>query len=600
MTGMQNEKRVAWTAAAALGLIMILGGVLRVIGIRFGLPMAYHNDEWILVLATKQFFSGDFNPHNFLYPSLLMYIMHFFERIYYLLMPGELDHSTLCVISRLTVVLFGVASIALLYKLGTRLHNRLTGLIAALLLAISPLHVINSHFATTDVPLAFFVLLTLWFTLDMLEKQRIRDYWRTGVAFGLTVSIKIPGAVIFAAILVAHLYLVIRQHGLRPLEILRREWRSRRRMTLGGTIAILAAAAVYTLFRSFPLWAPVLMRLIPVEIWSRYYDEILPRILAMAPKMALLTFLAAAVLGYTYRLWRPQIGRLLLLVCSALAAFFITTPFAILDFKAFAHDFLFQMVISQSSWSGMFSGKAPAYITNFSYLLDNFGLVFILAAAAGLLRQIGAKRADYWILITAGLVYYLYLGSWKIMFDRYMVPMLPLLAIWAAAGVVYAAELGRHYLAGARPAWRGLAITAGLVLLLILPAASMLQKSHAFDAYLLKTNTKKLAYDWAVTHLPREAHILREQYAPEVELDGYRVRSVYFSFNDSVNVDYIRRYAIDYVIVTDKLWKRPVQENGQLGPRKAYIELESYADLIWSIKPTPQNPGPEIRIYQIR
>ena len=103
-----------------------------------------------------------------------------------------------------------------------------------------------------------------------------------------------------------------------------------------------------------------------------------------------------------------------------------------------------------------------------------------------------------------------------------------------------------------------------------------------------------------MTHLPKEALVLREQYTPEVELAGYRVHLVNFTFNDSVNADYIRRHQIDYVIVTDKLWKRPIQDNGVLGIRQAYAALPDYADLIYDLKPTPENPGPEVKIFRVR
>jgi hypothetical protein len=609
---MEAKNKLRWRIALLLGAILGVGAVLRLIGIRFGLPMAYHNDEWVLVLATRQFFGGDFNPHNFLYPSLLMYIMYAFERLYFLFASNRDDLSLLYTLCRVTVVLFGIASLWVVYRLGKRLHDYRTGLIAALLLCLSPLHVINSHFATTDVPLTFFILLTLWATLRLAETRALADYVLAGIAFGMTVSIKIPGAVIFLAILVAHLYSVAEGNAIHYRRVLGQEWRNSRKHALAAAGAVTAAAAVYLLFAKFTVWAPKLMEKIPVELWVKYYDEIAAKALAMGPKLGIITFLGIMALAYTAKLWIPQFRKIALLLAVAIITFFATTPYAILDFKAFAHDFLFQIVISQSSWSGMFAQKAPGYITNFTYLYDNFTPLVLLAAAAGLVQQIRARKIQYWIIITFALIYYLYIGSWKLMFDRYMVPMLPVIAIWAAWGIISTRDLLSQRLAkAAAPAEAGAAesprrytvgLATGLVMLLflVLPAGLMLGKSYDFDAYLLKTNTKKISYDWAVTHLPKEALILREQYTPEVELAGYRVHLVNFTFNDSVNAEYVQRHAIDYIIVTDKLWKRPIQDNGVLGERKAYAELPDYADLIYELKPTPQNPGPEVKIFKVR
>jgi hypothetical protein len=52
---------------------------------------------------------------------------------------------------------FGVGTVLLLALLGSRLFSREVGFIAALFLAIAYGHVRESHFATTDVPLLFFV-----------------------------------------------------------------------------------------------------------------------------------------------------------------------------------------------------------------------------------------------------------------------------------------------------------------------------------------------------------------------------------------------------------------------------------------------------------
>jgi predicted membrane-bound mannosyltransferase len=49
------------------------------------------------------------------------------------------------------------------------------GLVAAELLAVSFLHVKDSHFLKPDIPTAFFTSLTLWFTLDALEHDRLRS-----------------------------------------------------------------------------------------------------------------------------------------------------------------------------------------------------------------------------------------------------------------------------------------------------------------------------------------------------------------------------------------------------------------------------------------
>src|SRR5208337_463350 len=56
-------------------LTMIFGFIIRILGIDFGLPQLFYNDEpYVVGNAYHIMQSGDLNPHFFDYPSLLIYI----------------------------------------------------------------------------------------------------------------------------------------------------------------------------------------------------------------------------------------------------------------------------------------------------------------------------------------------------------------------------------------------------------------------------------------------------------------------------------------------------------------------------------------------
>ncbi len=598
MTQGMQKNNFPFVISAAV--IILFSMVLRVIGIKFGLPMAYHNDEPVLVLATQQFFSGDFDPHNFLYPSFLMYVMHLVERIYYLFVATPPDLSTLYILSRLTVGLFGGATVWLIIIIGKTLFNKYIGLAAGLILAVAHLHVVNSHFATTDVPLTFFILLTLYFAIKMALDGRLKYYILTAVSFGLTVSIKIPGAVLFVSILIAHLYYVKKHFDINYSAIFKRYTRNYPFLFLSFTISIIIGALVYLVFKNFAFIANDILHVIKINLWLKYFDKIVLRTGLAAPKYALMFFMMSLFAFLTAPVWLIKIKNLLLLVFVSVATFFLSTPYAILDFKTFARDFLFQVVISQTSWSGMFADKAPGFITNYFYLQNDFGVLLILFAAVGIIYCLVKAEIRTSLLISFMVVYYAYLGTWKIMFDRYMVPLYPFIALFAIVGIVYIVDILWTRIFKATKWKREIVVVPLAVVLFLLPEARLLKKSIGFDRYLLKQNTKSVAYDWAIKHLPHEAKILREQYAPELEIDGFKVKNVNFTFNDSVNVDYVRKHKIDYIIVTDKLWKRHIKVDGVLKQREAYNRIPDYADLIYDLKPSIPHPGPEIKIYKVR
>ena len=59
---------------------------------------------------------------------------------------------------RAVTAIMGTATVWLVYRVGMRWGGR-TALLAAVMFAVMPLHVRESHFVLTDVPVTFFVML---------------------------------------------------------------------------------------------------------------------------------------------------------------------------------------------------------------------------------------------------------------------------------------------------------------------------------------------------------------------------------------------------------------------------------------------------------
>ena len=108
-------------------------------------------------------------------------------------------------VSRGVTVLFGLGAVAWLYALGKRLTGRAAvGLLAALLLALSPSAIKINRFITPDSFVVFFVLGTAWFSLGILQHGRTRDYLLAGLFAGLAVSSKYNAALVVVLPLAAH------------------------------------------------------------------------------------------------------------------------------------------------------------------------------------------------------------------------------------------------------------------------------------------------------------------------------------------------------------------------------------------------------------
>jgi len=190
--------------------VLILGASLRVMGLGWGVPRyddarargtalrtTYHPDEdrmlWQLERMRPEVW--DFDPKDYGWGTLETYLVGMalagadaagvfpegwreaFRRARF---P---DSKRIFQIGRLLSASFGVATLLLVYVLAREHGGERAGLWATLVLAVSPLHVVHSHFLTTDVALAF------WLTLALLLLRR-NHHRGAGFVTGLALATK--------------------------------------------------------------------------------------------------------------------------------------------------------------------------------------------------------------------------------------------------------------------------------------------------------------------------------------------------------------------------------------------------------------------------
>ena len=204
-----------------LGLILLAALLLRLYGIQHGLPYIYDPDEPLFMWYAEEIVvNHDLNPHWFGHPgSTTIYLLAAlfagintagqvlgkFQNPWDVRMFNDQDPSLVYLLGRGTMVVFGVATVLLVFLLARRLFNRPAALIAGGILAITPLHVYYSQFVRTDIQATFWVVCSFWFCLNILEKGRWRDYMWAGAFAGIATATKYPAALICTAIIIAHI-----------------------------------------------------------------------------------------------------------------------------------------------------------------------------------------------------------------------------------------------------------------------------------------------------------------------------------------------------------------------------------------------------------
>jgi hypothetical protein len=196
--------------------VFALALAVRLIGLHWGLPNAgrwysYHPDESTrqIVGGVFSLLQGDFNPHFFNYPSLSIYATWI---TYWVLTlaglgtnavsnqyPWPVVHDVILA-GRLFSALCGALTAPLVFLIARRLHLGRWAILAAILAALAPGHVQQSHFATVDVPATFFVTLCLYLSLRAVTWK---GFLMSGLVAGLAAGTKYNAGLVLLAPLVA-------------------------------------------------------------------------------------------------------------------------------------------------------------------------------------------------------------------------------------------------------------------------------------------------------------------------------------------------------------------------------------------------------------
>ena len=196
----ENEK-------IAIFSILALALALRLVDFGSYLPFFCYLDEQFMVeAALKVVKSGDPNPHYFIYGSFPIYwtaaLYYLFLFILWIFSPaGSFKYfianfssydwnGSLYYIGRSTSILFGLGTIYVCYLIGKRLFGGKVGLLSALLLALSPFHLLFSQVFKADISLLLWILLSFYFALRAFAEGGLKHFVYAGVFGGLAMATK--------------------------------------------------------------------------------------------------------------------------------------------------------------------------------------------------------------------------------------------------------------------------------------------------------------------------------------------------------------------------------------------------------------------------
>ncbi|WP_423603748.1 ArnT family glycosyltransferase [Sphingomonas sp. MS122] len=293
-------------------------------------------------------------------------------------------------------------------------------------------------------------------------------------------------------------------------------------------------------------------------------------------------------------LWRaiprgPLVRPLVVLGITAAATLVIVSPYLLLDHATVAQNLAGEArPLHPGATGGGFLANLGWYVRG--PLLEAFGWLGLTAAAAGAVLALRSRQAVVAILpgvVALGIV----ICAQALVWERWLVPLLPFLALAAAGTICALANLLRRYL-GRRPT--GFEPVATLVLLV-----PMLTAAQA--GYIERANdTRQAASAWIEAHVPRGSTILVEHAAIDLIQRGWRAR---FPLGSAGCIDGRDALAgkISYGEVEKRRTGRAVVDLGHVAPARlascrADFAIFTHYDVY---RAAPRGFEPQLRTYEV-
>jgi 4-amino-4-deoxy-L-arabinose transferase-like glycosyltransferase len=277
-----------------------------------------------------------------------------------------------------------------------------------------------------------------------------------------------------------------------------------------------------------------------------------------------------AVAGYR------QPRRLALGLAAAAAAFCATSPFFVAHFGSAVSNAYHVQKLARQGWLG-FEHDHAAPIEFLSRLWEGLGPM-LLVCGLGLVLALTHRRRTDLILASFVLVYFLDLCTLGAHYDRYVLPLVPPLAVLAG---------------------RVRSLAPVTLLLLVVPLTWTIRD----DRRLTKTDTREVAHTWVERHLPPGARLAADPSLPPFE--GFRVLKLRLPLPQEQRPDpnrdltRLRNEGVRYAIVTGAVADRVLAARAHYPKETAfYKQLTTLSKRLYYVKEDGLN-GPWVAVYRL-
>jgi len=302
--------------------------------------------------------------------------------------------------------------------------------------------------------------------------------------------------------------------------------------------------------------------------------------------------LASRLLGRPEERRRLLGGAALGLACVGVG-FAVTTPYFVIDFPTVWANLGHEMREEHLGADGFgFAGNLAWYLTD--ALPRSMAPPCLLAVAAGLALAAWQRNVAAGLIALTVASFLVAISTASLHWQRWLIQILPLLAVFAAAALVALARaLARRVGEGRLEA---AAVAALTLLVSAQPALAYLRFSYDQG----KPSTRTTARAWIEANVPAGSTIAADFYTAPLH-DTPVHADYHFSLAADANLEQYRGAGYAYLMVSDAIYGRYLAERGRYPREVAFYEtLFRTGRLVKRFGPHEIGRGPTITLYALR
>ena len=211
------NKRLA--IPVTLTAVLLLALALRLYGIRWGLPdvshpgYSFHPDEAFHLLWARMMVAGEIIGKHFMYGGTFYYTIlnayYFFADRLGESLDGFNHLASSILLGRYFHTAIALLTILIVYECGRAFYGRKIGMLAAMVLAVAPGHIVCAQRMRPDEFAAFLaalIILLSWQISSSDQGKKLRYYLFAGLTLGLAIALRFPLVTLIGAPLAVHVF----------------------------------------------------------------------------------------------------------------------------------------------------------------------------------------------------------------------------------------------------------------------------------------------------------------------------------------------------------------------------------------------------------